>query len=141
MFSLKSITRMPDNAFGSIPAPFRKILKPSFPFLASMAISNVTGPEDIQKYLKLTPSNITIVPKIESRLGIENIESIINELRGGEKIIMLDHDDLYSDLIKNDISSEQAADIAPDVLWLQLYRFPNNNHKIGDDYWPIEVLN
>ena len=75
-----------------------------------LAISNVTGPEDIQKYLKLTPSNITIVPKIESRLGIENIESIINELRGGEKIIMLDHDDLYSDLIKNDISSEQFSE-------------------------------
>ena len=28
------------------------------------------------------------------------------------------------------ITIEQAAEIAPDVLWLQLYRFPRNNHKI-----------
>lgn len=28
---------------------------------------------------------------------------------------------------------EDAAKIAPDVLWLQLYRFANNDHKIGFD--------
>ena len=28
---------------------------------------------------------------------------------------------------------EEAAEIAPDVLWLQLYRFANNDHKIGFD--------
>ena len=28
---------------------------------------------------------------------------------------------------------EEAAKIAPDVLWLQLYRFANNDHKIGFD--------
>ena len=31
------------------------------------------------------------------------------------------------------ITVEQAARIAPDVLWFQLYRFSNNNHKIGLD--------
>lgn len=31
------------------------------------------------------------------------------------------------------ITVEQAAEIAPDVLWFQLYRFANNNHKIGMD--------
>jgi (S)-mandelate dehydrogenase len=31
------------------------------------------------------------------------------------------------------ITVEQAAEIAPDVLWFQLYRFSNNNHKIGMD--------
>ena len=31
------------------------------------------------------------------------------------------------------ITLEQAAEIAPDVLWFQLYRFSNNNHKIGLD--------
>ncbi len=31
------------------------------------------------------------------------------------------------------ITVEQAAQIAPDVLWFQLYRFANNNHKIGLD--------
>lgn len=31
------------------------------------------------------------------------------------------------------ITIEQAAEIAPDVLWLQLYRFAKNNHRIGLD--------
>ena len=31
------------------------------------------------------------------------------------------------------ITIEQAATIAPDVLWLQLYRFPRKNHLIGLD--------
>ena len=74
-----------------------------------LAISNVSKPEDIKKYLELSPSNTTIVPKIESRLGIENIKAITCELREGEKIIMLDHDDLFFDLIKSGISSEEFS--------------------------------
>tara|TARA_R110000868_G_scaffold1514_8_gene11937 strand:+ start:10812 stop:12080 length:1269 start_codon:yes stop_codon:yes gene_type:complete len=31
------------------------------------------------------------------------------------------------------IDIERAAEIAPDVLWLQLYRFSKNDHKIGLD--------
>ena len=31
------------------------------------------------------------------------------------------------------IDIERAAEIAPDVLWLQLYRFSRNDHKIGLD--------
>src|SRR5262245_60829714 len=31
------------------------------------------------------------------------------------------------------ITVEQAAEMAPDVLWFQLYRFASNNHKIGFD--------
>jgi L-lactate dehydrogenase (cytochrome) len=31
------------------------------------------------------------------------------------------------------ITMEQAAELAPDVLWLQLYRFARNDHKIGMD--------
>jgi (S)-mandelate dehydrogenase len=31
------------------------------------------------------------------------------------------------------IDVERAAEIAPDVLWFQLYRFSNNDHKIGLD--------
>ena len=74
-----------------------------------LAISNVSKPEDIKNYLESSPSNITIVPKIESRLGVENIKDITSELRDGEKIIMLDHDDLFSDLIKSGISSEEFS--------------------------------
>ena len=31
------------------------------------------------------------------------------------------------------IDIEQAVEMAPDVLWLQLYRFPRDNHRIGLD--------
>ena len=31
------------------------------------------------------------------------------------------------------ITVEQAAELAPDVLWFQLYRFSNNSHSIGLD--------
>ncbi len=74
-----------------------------------LAISNVNNIEDIEKYLKLTPQNITIIPKIESCLGVENIESITNQLTFEEKIVMLDHDDLYSDILKNNMPKEKFS--------------------------------
>jgi (S)-mandelate dehydrogenase len=35
--------------------------------------------------------------------------------------------------VMSGITLEEAAKIAPDVLWFQLYRFSRNNHKIGLD--------
>lgn len=35
--------------------------------------------------------------------------------------------------VMSGITIEEAATIAPDVLWFQLYRFSNNNHAIGLD--------
>jgi citrate lyase beta subunit len=64
------------------------------------AISNVTSPNDLEEYLRIMPSDITIVPKIESPEGVKNIQKITKIIRNKEKIIMLDHDDLYSSLIK-----------------------------------------
>ena len=32
------------------------------------------------------------------------------------------------------ITIERAAELAPDVAWLQLYRFPRDEHKIGFDF-------
>jgi len=100
-------TKPPNNkySFDDLISIFEK-----FENIKYLAVSNVARPEDIRNYLSSSPSNITIVPKIESRLGVENIESIINELRDGEKIIMLDHDDLFSDLIKSGISSEEFSE-------------------------------
>jgi len=63
------------------------------------AISNVDSKKDLEPYLKSIPKHITLVPKIESPTGVENIEEIVNFL-GDEKIIMLDHDDLFSNTIK-----------------------------------------
>ena len=44
-----------------------------------------------------------LVPKIESIAGVENIEDIMSSIKT-EKIIMIDHDDLHTSLLKNDVS-------------------------------------
>ena len=46
------------------------------------------------------PEHIVPVPKIESPLGVKNIQEITESL-GKEKIVMLDHDDLYSSMLKS----------------------------------------
>jgi len=65
------------------------------------AISNVEKKEDLLKYKKVIPNHITIVPKIENVKGIMNIKEITNELEGNRKMVMLDHDDLFSSIIKS----------------------------------------
>jgi hypothetical protein len=66
------------------------------------AISNISSSGDLEPYQKLMPDYLIIVPKIESVEGIKNIKQITDSLKN-EKIIMLDHDDLYSSIIKNDL--------------------------------------
>ena len=65
------------------------------------AISNVEKKEDLLEYKKIIPNHITIVPKIESMKGIMNIKEITDELEVNNKIVMLDHDDLFSSIIKS----------------------------------------
>ena len=48
-----------------------------------------------------------IVPKIESPNAIDNIKEIFESLRGNKKIMMLDHDDLFSSIIKQNIDKNQ----------------------------------
>ena len=74
-----------------------------------IAISNVESAADLDEYIEVIPKNITIVPKIESHIGVENIKSITEKLVFDEKIIMLDHDDLYSNLLKSKISSDKFS--------------------------------
>ena len=69
-----------------------------------LAISNVESSEDIMDFLSFF-SNVTIVPKIESKKGIENLKEISSALPP-KKVFMLDHDDLYSDLISKGVSSK-----------------------------------
>lgn len=64
------------------------------------AVSNVEDPNDLKEYVQLLPPRIVIVPKIENAEGISNIENITNTLPNANKIVMLDHDDLYSSLSK-----------------------------------------
>jgi len=67
-----------------------------------VAISNVESLSDYTKYYELLPMNITIIPKIESVKAISNITEITNSLKGRERILMLDHDDLFSSVIRMD---------------------------------------
>jgi len=87
------------------------------------AISNVESFEDIEMYVNILPKHITIVPKIESPDGITNIENILKKLPDNKKIIMLDHDDLFSNLTKR---NEPASNFNE---WVnRLNDYCNKNH-------------
>jgi citrate lyase beta subunit len=71
------------------------------------AISNVESKHDLAKYLEILPKSITLVPKIESYRAVENILEIANALDYQSRVFMLDHDDLYSNLLKSNISPDK----------------------------------
>ena len=64
------------------------------------AVSNVEGKNDLQPFLDKLPDHINIVPKIESPNAILNIKEICDALKTEEKVVMLDHDDLFSSIIR-----------------------------------------
>jgi hypothetical protein len=55
----------------------------------------------------LIPTRIILIPKIESKIGINKFELIINKLKRNEKYIMLDKEDLYTDLDNNNEKFEE----------------------------------
>ena len=65
------------------------------------AVSNVEDGSDLDEFVELIPKNVTIVPKIESPNGVRNIKKIIEKLNYDEKYVMLDHDDLFSRIKKD----------------------------------------
>ena len=65
------------------------------------AVSNVESKNDLQPFLDKLPDYINIVPKIESPNAILNIKEICHSLKTERKIVMLDHDDLFSSIIHN----------------------------------------
>tara|TARA_B100000029_G_scaffold306055_1_gene298936 strand:+ start:808 stop:1380 length:573 start_codon:yes stop_codon:yes gene_type:complete len=74
------------------------------------AISNVESADDVMKYKESLDSRVNIIPKIESPKGVENIQQICEILNLDKKIIMLDHDDLYSALRSQNIPKEQFTE-------------------------------
>ena len=64
------------------------------------AVSNINSADDLEMYFNVIPENVILVPKIESVEGISNIKQITDAL-GTTKIIMFDHDDLYSSIIES----------------------------------------
>ena len=76
----------------------------SKPNIKYFAVSNIHSADDLKIYLNAIPKHVTIVPKIESVDGVVNVKQITDAL-GIKKILMSDHDDLYSLII----SSKQPA--------------------------------
>ena len=75
-----------------------------------LAISNVETANHIIPYSSKIPNEITIVPKIESPTAVINIANIVASIPGNEKIIMLDHDDLFSNLQRSNENKEKFSD-------------------------------
>ena len=72
-----------------------------------LAISNVESDIDLKKYVELLPKRVIIVPKIESSKAIKNLQNITSALKDTEKIFMLDHDDLFSDILRKNESESK----------------------------------
>ncbi len=79
------------------------------------AISNVESESDLAPYLSLIPKKVILVPKIESEAGIKNIIEITQNL-GDEKVLMLDHDDLYSSLLKAGKGAEEFQNLIKELI-------------------------
>ena len=80
------------------------------------AISNIESSDDLKYFLKKIPSNIIVVPKIESPTAIKNISDIVNIIPTDEKILMLDHDDLFSEMIKNNEAADNFKKYIQDLV-------------------------
>lgn len=75
-------------------------------------MTDVKTAEDIIEMRKKIPERILLIPKIESREGIDNLEEILAQLRKDEGYIMLDKEDLYTDLKDHKESFEQYVQLA-----------------------------
>ncbi len=71
------------------------------------AVSNVESKNDLMEFFEKLPGHVIIVPKIESPKAINNIDEICNSLKTKKKILMLDHDDLFSAIIRTNGKIEE----------------------------------
>ena len=92
-----------------------QILK-SYNNIKYFAISNVNSSKDLERYIQFIPNNIILVPKIESPEGISNVSEIVQAIPGQEKILMLDHDDLFSALTKLNESPDKFKDYINELV-------------------------
>ena len=76
----------------------------SYDQIKYFAISNVESASDLEDYIQKIPPNIILVPKIESPIAIQNVSEIVNAIPTDKKVLMLDHDDLFSRITKNNES-------------------------------------
>ena len=86
------------------------------------AVSNVESDIDLKSFIKLIPKGTIIVPKIESPNAVDNIKLITDSLPYEKKIVMLDHDDLFSSLVKKNESKDKFKEYIE-----KLVQFCNEN--------------
>lgn len=70
------------------------------------AVSNVESASDLSMYMEALPKHVVIVPKIESPNAIDNIKEIADSLNQNEKVMMLDHDDLFTAILRRNEPEE-----------------------------------
>jgi len=70
-----------------------------------VAISNIENENQVIHYQALFKET-KLVPKIESYIGLRNIKDIILALHYKDKVIMLDHQDLYADLLRMGVEED-----------------------------------
>ncbi len=80
-----------------------------------LAVSNVESPEEIEHYSILVGERPRIVPKIETIKGVNNISKICTKLSKGD-YIMLDHDDLFTNVIKNNLSTNDFLNLVDTLV-------------------------
>tara|TARA_Y100000310_G_C20484242_1_gene716131 strand:- start:203 stop:772 length:570 start_codon:yes stop_codon:yes gene_type:complete len=114
----KNRTKPPNNKYSM--TELEPIIK-KFDNIKYFAISNVNSSDDIKTFKKFMSDSIIMIPKIESPQGVENIDEIVKSL-GAEKIIMLDHDDLYSAILKSNDNPENFQTHIKNLI-----NFCNNN--------------
>lgn len=95
-----------------------------FPRIKYFAISNSEEPEHLLLIKRQLPPNIQIVPKIETKRGVANIEAIYRKI--ANQYIMLDKEDLYIDVGRDSkvyetlvgISRFKSKELGIDILEL-----------------------
>ena len=103
-----------DNPVGRSKPPSNKYtleelveIMEEFPQIKYFAVSNVESRHDLFDAYHAVPDHVTVVPKIETIKGVQNIGDTLL-LVGGERLIMLDHDDLFADIVRQ---GEDPADL------------------------------
>lgn len=76
-----------------------------------VAISNIENESQVLFYQEIFKESF-IVPKIESYIGLKNVKEILLAINYLDKIIMLDHQDLYSDLARMGVESDYLSLVA-----------------------------
>lgn len=83
---------------------------PQFKNIKYFAISNVEDPIAVAELKARLPESVELIPKIETKKGIEGLVSIIDKIDA--KHIMLDKEDIYTNINHNHIEFERLVKLA-----------------------------